>query len=131
MDMSLPENKLSQVIYDCCFEIHSQLGPGLFESVYERILAFELRKKGLDVGRQVNVPVVWQENTIENAFKADLIVDRLVIIELKSVDEVAAIHRKQLQTYLKVTGLLLGILANFGAERMKQGLTRVVNGLPD
>ena len=107
------------------------LGPGLFESVYERILVFELRKRGLTVGRQVEMPVVWQGHEIENAFKADIIVNGLVIVELKSVDVVAPIHLKQLQTYLKVSGVRPGIVANFGAERMKKGLVRVVNGLPD
>ena len=131
MNLTLPENEVAKIVYDCCFTIHSELGPGMFESVYERILAFELRRRGLRVGRQVEVPVRWRGNEIENAFKADLIVNDLVIIELKSVDEVAPIHLKQLQTYLKVTNLRLGILANFGAERMKQGLVRVVNGLPD
>ena len=131
MDMTLEENKLAEVIYDCCFLIHSMLGPGLFESVYERILVFELRKRGLTVGLQVEMPVVWQGHEIENAFKADIIVNGLVIVELKSVDVIAPIHLKQLQTYLKVSGMRLGIVANFGAERMKKGLVRVVNGLPD
>lgn len=131
MDMNVRENQLSSIIYDCCYDIHSKLGPGLFESVYERILAYELRKHRLTVSRQTVLPVVWDGHSIDNAFKADLVVEGLVLIELKSVDEVAKIHFKQLHTYLKVTGLRLGILANFGGEKMKEGLTRVVNGLPD
>jgi GxxExxY protein len=121
----MTENELSKIIVDACIKIHTKLGPGLLESVYEVILARELRKRGLTVERQVPVSIEWEGEVFDD----DLIVNDLVIIELKSVEQTAKVHKKQLLTYLKLTGKRLGLLANFGAELMKDGLSRVVNGL--
>lgn len=125
----MTENELSKIIVDACIKIHTKLGPGLLESVYEVILARELRKRGLTVERQVPVSIEWEGEVFDDGFRADLIVNDLVIIELKSVEQTAKVHKKQLLTYLKLTGKRLGLLANFGAELMKDGLSRVVNGL--
>ena len=125
------ENQIAAIIVAVCIDIHRRLGPGLFESVYERILCHELRKRGLKVGRQVEVPVVWDDMQIDDAFRADLIVEDLVLIELKSVDALPAIAFKQVTTYLTVTGLRLGLLLNFGEATMKKGIRRVANGLPE
>ncbi len=127
----MTENALSKIIVDACIKIHTKLGPGLMESVYEAVLARELRKRGLTVERQVPVSIEWEGEVFDEGFRADLIVNNLVIIELKSVEQVAKVHKKQLLTYLKLTGMHLGLLTNFGAEVMKEGLSRVVNGLDE
>jgi len=125
----MTENEIASIIVDACVKIHKKLGPGLLESVYERILARELIKRGLDVVRQVAVPIVWEDEIFDEGFRADLIVNDLVIIELKSVEQLAKVHKKQLLTYLRLTDKKLGILANFGECLMKDGITRIVNGL--
>ncbi len=125
----MTENELSRIIVDACIKIHTKLGPGLLESVYEAILTRELRRRGLTVERQVPVSVEWEGEVFDEGFRADLIVNDLVIVELKSVEQTAKVHKKQLLTYLKLTGKRLGLLANFGTELMKDGLSRVVNGL--
>ena len=127
----MTENEVATTIVDACFRIHTSLGPGLLESVYETVLAHELRQRGLHVQRQTPVPVSWCGMQFDEGFRADLIVEDLVIVELKSVEQVAPVHAKQLLTYLRLTGKRLGLLANFGEARMKDGLKRVVNGLPD
>ena len=131
IDQSIPENRVATQILACCYDIHRELGPGLYESVYERVLCYELRRGGLTVERQKPIPVVWKGHSIDEAFKADLIVEGLVLLELKSVEEFSRLHKKQVATYLKLTGLRLGYLLNFGHEVMKTGVTRVANGLPD
>jgi len=125
------ENEIAKVVVDACYQIHTRLGPGLLESVYERILEHELKKRGLKVARQVPIPVVYDGMEFEEGFKADLIVNSLVILELKSVEKTAPVHRKQTLTYLKLTGLKLGLLINFGAPLIKDGIFRLVNGLED
>lgn len=125
------ENQIAAEVVDCCIEIHRTLGPGLFESVYERILKHELEKRGLTVGRQVSIPVVWDGLQIDDAFRADLLVEGRVLLELKSLDVVPKIAFKQVTTYLKVADLRLGLLLNFGGELMKPGIRRIANGLPD
>lgn len=125
----MTENEISKIIVDACFRIHKKLGPGLFESVYERILQIELEKNGLVVERQKVVPVIWDDELIEQGFKADLIVNKKVIVELKSVEKLAAVHHKQLLTYLKLTGIKLGLLVNFKENLIKDGITRIVNNL--
>ena len=107
----------------------ANLGPGLLESVYEAILAKEIEKRGLKVQRQVPVPIEFDGMKFEEGFRADIIVENKVIIELKSVEKINPAHKKQIQTYLKLTGLQLGYLLNFGEAYMKDGITRAVNGL--
>ncbi len=123
------ENELSKTIVNTAFQIHYNLGPGLLESVYEEIMYHELRKQGLNIERQKGIPVIWNELKMEIGFRADLIVERKVIIELKSVDIIAPVHHKQLLTYLKLTNIKLGLLINFNEPLIKNGITRIVNKL--
>ena len=123
------ENDLSKAIVHAAFTIHNQLGPGLLESVYEEIMYFELSKKGLSIARQKPVPVIWDTLKMELGFRADLVVENKVIIELKSVEAIAPVHYKQLLTYLKLTKLKLGILINFNENLIKNGIVRIVNNL--
>ena len=109
--------------------IHKELGPGLLESVYEEILCFELYNRGLSLSRQQAIPVTWNNLTLDLAFRSDLIIDQKVLIELKSVDMLAPVHTKQVLTYLKLTGLRLGLLINFNESLLKDGIRRVVNRL--
>ena len=125
------ENEIARVIIDAAFHIHTTLGPGLLESVYEAVLSHELRKRGLTVVRQQPVPIEYDGIRLEEGFRADLIVNGKVIVELKSVELIHNAHKKQLLTYLRLTGLRLGILLNFGAGRLKEGITRIANGLYD
>ena len=123
------ENELSKIIVDVAFKIHTKLGPGLLESVYEEILFYELQELGLQVNRQKGIPVIWNETKMDIGFRADLIIENKVIIELKSVEVLAPVHPKQLLTYLKITGLKLGLLINFNEVLIKDGITRIVNNL--
>ena len=125
----MTENEISKIIVDCCYKIHTQLGAGLFESVYEEILFFELQKSGLFVERQKAIPVIWDNILMELGFRADLIVESKVIIEIKSVESIAPVHFKQLLTYLKLTNLKLGLLINFNVPLIKEGIQRIVNKL--
>jgi len=125
----MTENELSRIIVDVAFKVHSKLGPGLLESVYEEILYFEFKKLGLNVERQKAIPVIWDELKMELGFRADLIIEDKVIIELKSVEIIAPVHPKQLLTYLKITGIKLGLLINFNEALIKDGITRIVNNL--
>lgn len=120
-------NIISGEIVDAAFHIHQSLGPGLLESVYETVLAHELTKRGLRVERQKMIPVEWDGLTIDNGFRADLIVEACVAVELKSVESLAPVHGKQLLTYLRLLDYRLGLLLNFGAPIMKEGIKRVVN----
>lgn len=127
----MDHNELSRIIVDTAIKVHSSLGPGLLESVYLHVLAHELRKRNLLVQTEVPVPVVWESLKLDIGCRADLVVEDLIIVELKSVESIAAIHRKQLLTYLRLTNKQLGLLLNFGAELMKDGIFRVVNGLKE
>ena len=127
----MTENEVAKVIVDTAYHIHGKLGPGLLESVYRVILAHELRKRGLHVETEVPVPVVWEEIRLDCGFRADLIVVDQVVVELKSVEKTIPVHKKQLLTYLKLTGCRLGLLINFGEALIKDGIGRVVNGLPE
>ncbi len=127
----MSENEIATIIVDASYKIHTGLGPGLLESVYERVLVYELRKRGLTVRVQVPISFHYEGITFDEGFRADLIVNELVIVELKSLEQTAPVHKKQTLTYLKLTGLKLGLLLNFGQSLMKDGITRVVNGLPD
>lgn len=123
------ENYLASIIVDCCYHIHVELGPGLLESVYEEILFYELIDRGLEVKRQKELPVVWKNKTLDMGFRTDLIVENKVIIEIKSVLEIHPVFPKQLMTYLKLSGIKLGLLINFNSPLIKTGITRIVNGL--
>ena len=127
----MTENELSKIIVDAAIQVHRTLGPGLFESVYEVVLSHELRKRGLSVERQVQIPIEYDGLTFDEGFRADIIVEGKVILELKSIEALSASHRKQIQTYLRLTGLKLGFLLNFGAALMKSGIVRAVNGLEE
>ncbi len=128
-EMYMTENELSKIILDTAMEIHKEIGPGLLESVYERILAFELENKGLNVRTQVSVPIKYKNIKINDAFRADIIVNDKVIIELKSVKALEAIHKKQLLTYLRLSDKRLGLLLNFNKILLKDGIKRIVNNL--
>jgi len=123
------ENEIAKEIVDAAYKIHTTLGPGLLESVYEATLAYELSKRGINVVRQQPIPVVYESVRMEMGFRADLLVGGLVLVELKSVESIAPVHRKQLLTYLRLADKRLGLLINFGAELIKDGITRVVNHL--
>ncbi|HHB52624.1 MAG TPA: GxxExxY protein [Saprospiraceae bacterium] len=125
----MTENQISKIIVNTCYNIHVEMGPGLLESVYEEILFYELTNQGLNVERQCPVPVIWKDIKMKIGFRADLIVENKVIIELKSVESISPVHPKQLLTYLKITGLKLGLLINFNEKRIKDGITRIVNNL--
>ncbi len=125
----MTENEIAKITVDAAFQIHKKLGPGLLESVYEVILAHELKKRGLRIKRQVPVPIIFDEIKFDEAFRADLIVEEKVIVELKSVEKVSRVHKKQLLTYLRLADKRLGLLINFGAELIRDGISRVVNGL--
>jgi len=125
------ENEIANQIVDAAFRIHTALGPGLLETVYEVVLMHELRKRGLSAERQVAVPIVYDGIRFEEGFRADLIVNQGVIVELKSIEKVAPVHKKQLLTYLRLTDKRLGLLINFGEELLKDGISRVVNGLEE
>jgi GxxExxY protein len=127
----MTENEISKVILDSAIAVHKELGPGLLESVYEIVLGYELQQRGLRVNRQVPIPISYKDMTFDEAFRADLVVEEKVIVELKSVEQVSEAHKKQVQTYLRLTGCKLGFLLNFGEALMKRGITRVVNGLED
>jgi len=125
------ENEIAKVVVDVAYQIHTRLGPGLLESVYEAVMLHEIRKRGLQVDSQVPIPVVWESVKLEVGFRADLVVERKVVVELKSVELIAPVHKKQLLTYLRLADCRLGLLINFGAELIKNGISRVVNNLPD
>lgn len=123
------ENEIAKVVVDAAYKIHVSLGPGLLESVYETVLAYELEKRGLKVTRQQPIPIVYEGVHLELGFRADIIVEDKVIIELKSVEVVNPVHKKQLLTYLTLANKRLGLLINFGAFLIKDGISRVVNKL--
>jgi len=123
------ENEISREIVDVCYHIHTTLGPGLFESVYEEILEIELTKRGFSLSRQKSIPVIWNGLKLDHGFRADLIVEDKVIIEIKSIENIAPVHQKQLLTYLRLTGLKLGLLINFNEALIKNGIQRIVNNL--
>jgi GxxExxY protein len=125
----MTENELSKIIVDACFQVHRELGPGLFESVYEECLYYELVQRGLLVERQKEIPVFYKEVEMEIAFRADLIVEKKVIVEIKSQEGIAPVHQKQLLTYLRLTDTKLGLLVNFNEALIKDGIQRIVNNL--
>lgn len=126
-----PEDEIAREIVDAAFTLHTRLGPGLLESVYQAVLAYELERRGLRVRSEVPIGVVYDDLRFDIGFRADLLVNDLVIVELKSVEQAAPVHKKQVLTYLKLANLRLGLLINFGAPRIKDGITRLANGLPE
>jgi GxxExxY protein len=127
----MDENEIGKIAVDSAVQIHRELGPGLLETVYEIVLAKELERRGLKIKRQVSVPIVYRDIRFDEGFRADILVEDKVILELKSLDQIAKVHSKQVLTYLRLTGLRLGFLLNFGSPLMKDGISRVVNGLPE
>jgi GxxExxY protein len=125
----MTENEIATIIVDAAYKIHTRLGPGLLESVYEATLAYELAKRGLQMRRQQAMPVIYESVRMDIGFRADLVVADRVIVEIKSIDGISPVHRKQLLTYLRLTGKRLGLLINFNVELIRDGITRVVNNL--
>ena len=124
----MTENEIGKIVVDCAVSLHKELGPGLLESVYEVILAHELECRGCSVARQVSIPIQYRDIRFAEGFRADLIVENKVILELKSVEQTTRAHAKQVLTYLKLTGMKLGYLLNFGEALMRDGITRIING---
>src|SRR5882757_9660796 len=125
----MTENEIAKLIVDICFKIHRKYGPGLFESVYEEIFCYEWGKTGIPYTRQQGIALLHEQVKLEIGFRADIIIDNKVIIELKSIETLAPLHYKQLTTYLKLTGIKLGLLINFNVNLIKDGIHRVVNNL--
>ncbi|MCI0613856.1 GxxExxY protein [bacterium] len=123
------ENDLSRIAIGACLKIHRTLGPGLLESVYEKLLSYELTKQNIKFQRQVIVPVIYKDIVIDLGFRADFILEDLLVIELKSVEQILVVHKKQLLTYLKLSNKKLGLLVNFNVALLKNGIVRMVNGL--
>lgn len=129
--MELSENELSKIVFELGLKIHRRLGAGLFENVYEECLFYELQKSGLKAEKQKVYPMIYDELKIENAFRIDIIVENKLILEIKAVEFLNDTHKAQLLTYLKMTGCRLGLLINFRIDVFKNGVKRVVNGLPE
>ena len=127
----MTENEIATIVVDAAFKIHKTLGPGLLESVYEAVLDFELKKRGLRVAQQLALPVYYEGVKLNVGFRIDLLVADKVIIEIESIEALAPVHRKQLETYLRLMDLRLGLLINFNVELIKDGIQRVVNRLAD
>jgi GxxExxY protein len=127
----MTENEIAKQILDAGFMVHTKLGPGVFESVYEVALAHELRKKGLTVERQKAMSILYDGIQFDEAFRADLVVNGKAVVELKSVEALSAVHAKQLLTQLRLSGLKLGLLINFGEAHLKNGIKRMINGQLD
>ena len=127
----MTENEIATIVVDAAFKIHRTFGPGLFESVYEAALKYELQKRGLMVIQQLGIPVQYEGLNLGFGFRVDLLVDNKVVIEIKSVEALAPVHNKQLATYLRLMDLRLGLLINFNVELIRNGVRRVVNQLVD
>lgn len=119
-------NNLTYKIIGCAYRVHTELGPGLLESTYEVCLEYEMLKTGLFVERQKELPVVYDAVKLDAGYRIDLLVNGQIILELKSVDEIAPIHKAQLMTYLKLSGFKLGLLLNFNVQDMKKGISRII-----
>lgn len=125
----MTENETSKFIVDAAFKVHTTLGPGLLESVYEAVLAYELEKRNCEIVRQQAIPVIYETVHLDAGFRADLVVNGSVIVEIKSVEAISPVHLKQLRTYLILADKRLGLLINFNVELIKDGIRRVVNNL--
>ena len=124
-------NELSYKIRGCIFNVYNNLGPGLLESAYEAALAYELHKKGLSITKQVGLPMIYEELRLEVGYRLDILVENKIIIEIKSVETLLNVHHKQIITYLKLSGLKLGLLVNFNSDDISKSIFRKVNGLQD
>ena len=120
-------NAITGIVLDSCIKIHTAIGPGCFEKVYEETLNYELCQRGLDVQRQRLMPICYEKLSIKDAYKMDLLVEKKLIIEIKSVERLTPLHFKQVMTYLKLSGIKNGLLLNFNVDRMKEGFNRVFN----
>lgn len=127
----MTENEIAKQVVDAAYHIHVRLGLGLLESVYEVVLAHELKNRGMKVEHQLPVPIKYDDITFDEGFQADIIVEEKVILELKSVENIAKVHKKQLLTYLRLADIRLGLLINFGAKVIRGSISRVVNGLTE
>ena len=125
------ENQIGSIVINCCMAIHKDLGPGLLESVYEIVLLHKLREQGLKAERQMAIPINYQGIRFDEGFRADIVIDNKVILEIKSVETLHNAHKKQLLTYLKLTSTKLGYVLNFGEALMKDGIIRIVNRLEE
>ena len=125
----MSENEISKVVFDLCLLVHKKYGPGLFESVYEEIICYELNKLNISFTRQQAIPLIHEEIKMDLGFRADVIIENKVVIELKSVESLSPVHHKQLLTYLKLTDMKLGLLINFNVVLLKDGIHRIVNKL--
>jgi GxxExxY protein len=123
------ENEIAKIIVDCACRIHQTLGPGLLESVYQTVLAFELEARGLRISTEKPIPAIYREVRLELGFRADLMVENTVIVEIKSIEALAPIHGKVLLTYLRLADKKLGLLINFNVDPIRDGIKRVVNNL--
>jgi GxxExxY protein len=123
------ENEIGNGVIAAAMKVHSAVGPGLLESAYELCLAHELTKQGLSVRKQVSIPIRYEELTIENGYRIDLLVSDRVVVELKALEAILPVHRGQLLSYLRLGGFKLGYLLNFNVAHMRDGITRLVNGL--
>jgi GxxExxY protein len=123
------ENELSKIVVDCCYKVHTTIGPGLLESVYEEVLMYEFLKRNLSIKRQQGIPVVYETVKLDLGFRADFIIEDKLIVEIKSIELIASVHQKQVLTYLRLTGLRLGLLVNFNCALIKDGIQRIVNNL--
>jgi GxxExxY protein len=127
----MTENEIAKQILDAAFLVHTKLGPGLLESVYEVIIAYELKKRGLTAERQKAMPIMYDDIRFDEAFRSDIVVNGKVIAELKSVEALLPVHAKQVLTQLRLSGLKLGLLINFGEAHLKNGIKRIINGRLD
>lgn len=127
--MEKRENELAKIVLDVCFRIHRLYGPGLFESVYEEIFCYEFEKEKISFERQKAIPLVHEAVKLEAGFRADVIIENKLLIEFKSLENLAEVHYKQVQTYLRLTNIKLGLLINFNNVYLKDGIHRIVNGL--
>jgi GxxExxY protein len=125
------ENDLARIIVDAAYRVHSKLGPGLLESVYEKTLSYELKQRGLSVECQKPIPIKYGDIQFDEGFRADILVEDCVIIELKSVETIRRVHKKQILTYLRLADKRLGLLVNFGEALIKDGISRIVNELQE
>lgn len=124
----MSENEIAKIIVDSAFKIHTHVGPGLLESAYQTFLVYELKKRGVSVESEFAMPVQYEGVCVNLGYRADLLVEKLVIVGLKSIEKVLDIHKKQLLTYLRLSNLRLGLLINFGVPLIKDGITRIANG---
>ncbi|MBA4383903.1 MAG: GxxExxY protein [Anaerolinea sp.] len=125
------ENEITKIVIDSAYKIHTRIGPGLLESAYQAIIVYELKNRGLHVDSEIPMPIHYEDVNLDVGFRADLIVENKVIVELKSIEKLAEVHKKQLLTYLRISGLQVGLLINFGAPLIKDGIFRIVNGLKE